>query len=237
MARGISGDGNVIVGHVMNNAMRHTDAGGVQYLGSIQPQQASFAMGVSGNGAVITGYGNTSGGTRAFRWTEGTGMVNIGSIGGGANESAGLDVSADGSIIVGWSGSPGGTQAVLWTQNNSIVPLGFLSPNHLQSRALGASLAGEFVVGTSLTSTGYEAFLWDSQSGMRNLKDVLTSQYGLSLAGWTLREAVGISDDGLTIAGNGVNPMGRNEAWIVHIPEPGTGIALLGILAARRRRR
>jgi len=237
LARAVSADGSVTVGHVLNKAIRHTTAGGIQYLGTLAPELASYALGVSGDGAVITGYGATSAGPRAFRWTQDSGMVNIGSIAGGANDSMGLDVSADGSTIVGWSGSPGGTQAVLWNPDNSIVQLGFLSPSHLQSRALGVSLGGAFVVGTSLTSSGYRAFLWDSDNGMRDLKAILTSEYGLNLSGWTLLEAIGISDDGLTIAGNGVNPQGRNEAWIVHVPAPGSGVVLLALAVTRRRRR
>jgi hypothetical protein len=50
----------------------------------------------------------------------------------------------------------------------------------------------------------------------------------------------GISFDGQTIVGTGINPNGQTEAWFAVIPEPGTGLlvmtGLLG-LAARRQRR
>ena len=73
---------------------------------------------------------------------------------------------------------------------------------------------------------------------MRSLMNVLTSDLGLDLTGWTLREAWDVSDDGLTIVGWGDNPSGITEGWVAHIPEPATLplLALSALLAARRRR-
>jgi hypothetical protein len=61
---------------------------------------------------------------------------------------------------------------------------------------------------------------------MRSVYDVLTG-LGIDLTGWTLESCSGISDDGLTLVGNGINPSGQTEAWIATIPEP-TTICLLG---------
>jgi len=44
--------------------------------------------------------------------------------------------------------------------------------------------------------------------------------------GWFLIAATGISDDGRTIVGWGVN-QGYDEAWIARIPEPGSLICML----------
>jgi hypothetical protein len=51
------------------------------------------------------------------------------------------------------------------------------------------------------------------------MKAWLTDEHGLGedLAGWRLTDAAGISDDGLTIAGNGVNPQGNDEGWVVKL--------------------
>ena len=59
---------------------------------------------------------------------------------------------------------------------------------------------------------------------MRSLHDVLVKA-GLNLTGWTLKEAMGISADGLTIVGKGTytnpaNETSHDEAWIATIPEP-----------------
>lgn len=72
---------------------------------------------------------------------------------------------------------------------------------------------------------------------MRDLKDVLTDEFGLDLAGWTLVEARAITPDGRTIVGSGFNPLGQQEAWLAHIPEPATLslLALGAILLGRRR--
>lgn len=48
---------------------------------------------------------------------------------------------------------------------------------------------------------------------MQNLSDVLVSQ-GADLNGWTLSYAAGISGDGRTIVGSGINPDGFKEAFI-----------------------
>ncbi|MCI0638820.1 MAG: hypothetical protein L0Y70_07080 [Gemmataceae bacterium] len=42
------------------------------------------------------------------------------------------------------------------------------------------------------------------------------------MTAWTLTSAEGISADGRTIVGTGVNPAGNQEAWLATIPEPST---------------
>jgi hypothetical protein len=49
---------------------------------------------------------------------------------------------------------------------------------------------------------------------------------------------MGVSDDGRTIVGNGINPAGLSEPWLAHIPEPATfAIAAMSGLAFLHRRR
>lgn len=74
---------------------------------------------------------------------------------------------------------------------------------------------------------------------MQDLQQVLTG-LGLDLTGWDLWGAQGISADGRTITGFGLDPSDFDEAWIATIPEPSTGLLLgLGLsgLAAWRRNR
>jgi hypothetical protein len=50
---------------------------------------------------------------------------------------------------------------------------------------------------------------------------------GLDLEGWTLTWVRGISDDGRTFTGEGINPSGQREGWVAHLaPEPGAGLLL-----------
>ena len=76
------------------------------------------------------------------------------------------------------------------------------------------------MVGTSILgkrAQWSEAFIWDKEKGMRSLKSVLENDYNLDLAGWKLQGANDVSDDGLTIVGNGINPDGNFEAWMVQL--------------------
>jgi probable HAF family extracellular repeat protein len=110
--------------------------------------------------------------------------------------------------------------------------IGDLPGGAFESVAVDASADGSIVVGFGTTETGPEAFLWDAAAGMRNLRTLLADELGLDLGGWTLTEATGISDDGLTLVGSGINPDGVEQAWIAVIPEPATGILLAAGLAA-----
>jgi len=50
-------------------------------------------------------------------------------------------------------------------------------------------------------------------------------------------KAYGVSADGLTIVGGGINPDGHPEGWVATIPEPATLILLgLGTALLRKRR-
>jgi hypothetical protein len=82
------------------------------------------------------------------------------------------------------------------------------------------------------------AIIWDAQHGIRFLQDVLANEYGVDLTGWQLKEATGISNDGLTIAGYGTGPLGAYEGWVVTIPEPPSlwllGLGLLMVISPQR---
>ncbi|MPZ63303.1 MAG: hypothetical protein GEU93_18865 [Propionibacteriales bacterium] len=75
-----------------------------QGLGHLPGGSASFAGGVSGDGSVVVGRGDSSESIqRAFRWTAAGGLEDIGTLGGsGATAQA---VSFDGTWIVGQSGN------------------------------------------------------------------------------------------------------------------------------------
>jgi uncharacterized membrane protein len=100
--------------------------------------------------------------------------------------------------------------------------LGDLPGGTFDSTAYAVSADGARVVGRGHGTNGYQTFVWDESEGIRNLQDVLATEYGLSaeLAGWKLTEARGLSDDGQTIVGFGMNPDGLTEAWIAVLPSP-----------------
>jgi uncharacterized membrane protein len=110
----------------------------------------------------------------------------------------------------------------------------------ISDSAWAVSADGSIIVGQSTPQgpNSLIAFIWDAVHGTRSLKTVLEDDHGLDLTGWQLEFAGGISADGRTIVGYGINPSGQREAWIATIPEPGSAALLalgLGLLASRRR--
>jgi uncharacterized membrane protein len=109
-------------------------------------------------------------------------------------------------------------------------PLGDLVDELSESFAYGISGNGSIIVGNWYSSTTNTSgtFIWDAANGMRDLRYVLVSDYGLNLTGWHLSHANAISSDGRAIVGTGTNPLGQTEAWIATIPEP-SSLAILGL--------
>ncbi|MCA2692911.1 MULTISPECIES: PEP-CTERM sorting domain-containing protein [unclassified Microcystis] len=257
IAFGVSADGSVVIGRSRGangfEAFRWTQATGMVGLGDLPGGNfGSSASGVSADGSVVVGQANSPSLAlvgQAFRWTQLTGMVGLGDLQGGSFGSSASGVSADGSVVVGYGNSANGIEAFRWTQATGMVGLGDLPGGSFNSFATGVSGDGSVVVGigNAGNSSIGETFIWNSSQGMRSLQAVLTNDYGLNLTGWTLREATGISADGLSIVGFGTNPNGLTEAWIARlnpqnnpsVPEPssilGLGLfSLVGFLIKKR---
>ena len=224
-AWGVSSDGSIIAGigssESGREAFRWTQATGMVGLGDLTGGDfGSWGYAISGDGSTIVGISNSASGDEAYYWTQSTGMVGIGDLSGGIFESKAWGVSNDGSVIVGYGKSESGTEVFRWTADSGMIGLGDIVGGNFNSTAFDVSADGSVIVGYGTTDLGSEAFIWTETSGMVNLKDTLVNDYGLDLTGWILSEATAISDDGLTIAGYGVNPDGNTEAWVATIPEP-----------------
>ena len=218
------------------------DGSGMLSLGSLPYGVSSVAADVSADGSVIVGVRVNGASEEAFRWTQETGTVGLGVSADFSNGYIGSDlsfdgvgISADGSVVIGYSINANGDQeAFRWTQETGMMDLGSLDPNVASSTAKDVSADGSIVVGYSRNANGsQEAFRWTQETGMVSLKETLIGA-GLDVSGWTLDEATGISADGFTIVGNGINPSGQTEGWVAHlspepIPEP---LTILGSVAA-----
>ena len=53
-----------------------------------------------------------------------------------------------------------------------------------------------------------------------DLQTILAQRGIGNLDGWILTDAVDVSADGHAIVGNGFDPSGQFQAWIVTVPEP-----------------
>jgi probable HAF family extracellular repeat protein len=255
-ALGISGNGSVIVGESGSTfagigsleAFRWSQADGMVGLGDLPGgTNSSHAYAASLDGSVIVGDGSIAGGaSRAFRWTASGGMADLGALGGYVSSGA-FGVALDGNVVVGANVSSTGTQqAFRWTQATGMVGLGDLPGGTFFSQARGVSADGNRIVGISAGANGSlgDAFIWDPVNGIRDLQDVLPTEFGITVpAGWLLRSATAISADGRYIVGYGKNPDDQVEAWLVdlgaNVPEP-SGLLLIAagcaIWACRSRR-
>ncbi|MCI0621892.1 MAG: Ig-like domain-containing protein, partial [Acidobacteria bacterium] len=220
-AQAVSSDGSIVVGsgNPVNggNAVRWVK-GAIERLLPLGRDTAANAFGVSADGTVIVGRSSDGVIQHAVRWANGT-LTDLGLLPGGARGwSVAKDVSADGQVIVGTGDSNLGSQAFRW-ENNRMTGLGLFG-GRFESDANAVSGDGTLIVGYGTTASGTEAFVWDATHGMRNLKEVLSEDYKLDLAGWRLEEATDVSSDGTTIVGRGINPQGKPEAWIARLAGP-----------------
>ncbi|QKK07038.1 MAG: PEP-CTERM sorting domain-containing protein [Planctomycetota bacterium] len=225
----ISGDGTTVVGsgdqNFANNtlqAFRWTEATGMVGLGYTQGHHDwSEAWTASADGSVVSGISLKIGSDgEAFVWTQSTGIVGLGDLPGNDNYSVGLDMTPTGSVITGGCSPASGYEAFRWTQAGGMVPLGDLPGNDHYSSGYGITDDGNTIVGVADWDGGFggaHAFIWDTTHGMRNLQTVLETEYGLDLTGWTLLYANDISGDGRYITGQGINPDGNSEAWLVDL--------------------
>jgi len=225
-ASSVSADGSTVVGSGFNStndseAFIWTSGGGMVGLGELPGGLGgSHGVGVSADGSTIAGWSYGGSGLEPFLWTSTGGMVSLGHIPGTWGTDA-SDISADGSTVVGSYNCPDDPRAYRWTNTGGFESLGtFLGEN--MSLARGVSGDGSVVVGYGWgASSGMEAFIWDATNGMRELDVVLTNLgLGPDLAGWILRSAEDISNDGRVIVGGGLNPNGDREAWIAVLDEP-----------------
>jgi probable HAF family extracellular repeat protein len=149
----------------------------------------SMAYDINSSGTVVVGSSTpASGGNRAFRWVEGSGMSSLGTLGGWSSAHG---VDGSGSIVVGTSDLADGTgshRAFRWTQGSGMTSLGTLGGSSSSAEAISAN--GQFIVGYSDDGEGYQRpFLWHAKSGMTALPmppgySGYASSVGYATYGW-----------------------------------------------------
>ncbi len=189
------------------------------------------ASAISGDGSAITGiFGNARSPVNegVYLWRAGSGLTLLpflsdAPLGGTVMRNArSSDISRDGSVVVGSSvGANGRGQAVVW-RNGIIAGLGFLPGTSEAdfggrtdlfsgSFANAVNADGTIIVGTQATVVDLVtspsqrvAWRWTAATGMQDLNQIVRDA-GLTLNGFVLDEAVGISDSGAIIVGNATN--------------------------------
>jgi probable HAF family extracellular repeat protein len=183
-AYAVSDDGTVVVGGYNNEELNGSDAyhwtqvtgidsiGRLPWSGDPRAESGASARAVSADGSVIVGEssadpepGDPTFSSRAFRWTEETGMVDIGGSFSGAN-----GVTPNGNVIVGaMSRGPGSVESVasVWDFVHGMRSLEAMLINNgvdFGDRRLQGAYAisenGRVIVGTARNSLGnHEAFV------------------------------------------------------------------------------
>lgn len=241
-ARAVSADGAVVVGFSTSGygveAFRWA-GGAMTGLGFLPGGVWSWAYGVSADGSIVVGIGDSStsvNGPEAFRWVDGV-MTGLGYLPGKSLSNA-YDTSADGSVVVGDSGDGlTGAEAYRWV-GGVMTGLGDLPGGDFRSTATSVSADGSVVVGNSSGGDVDEAFIWTETKGMERLFDVLVENGATGLTGWHLNN-VRISGDGKWVVGWGINPAGETQAFLANIspvPVPpavylfGSALGLMGVM-------
>lgn len=210
----VSGDRAVVVGSNLFlgsgiQAFRWIIGGPVERLEGFPqepPLLTSSATDVSADGDVIVGFGTPiTGPDRAFRWTETSGMVDLGNLPLGPADNRAFGVSADGTVIVGSAAGIGRRNAFRWTNETGMVPLPELS-GAIGSQANKVSTDGSVIVGVNDVppsgpfSSGDVAVRWTEQQGVMSLGT-------LPLA--TDSAAFAVSADGSVVVGRSTGFVGN----------------------------
>jgi probable HAF family extracellular repeat protein len=205
-----SADGSVVVGSRTMPLAHRTEPvrgrkpGRLQGLGCLAGCTWGEANGVNADGSVVVGFCGSQNDRQlmAFRWTQGTGIVQLEPIPKGVVATEAQGVSSDGEVVVGTLEYESGRRvAFRWTSTSGFVELGALSGD-TSSIAHAVSADGLVVVGLSIDSA--EAFRWTQETGMVGLG---------SLPGGRRSYAFGVSADGSVIVGQSESEFGL-EAFV-----------------------
>ncbi len=178
-AYGVNDAGDVVVGDSglstgQTRAFRWVEGEGMQDLGTLAGGDYSWAKAVNADGSVVVGrsevtvpdpsanpieISEVATQRHAFRWVEGEGMTDLGTVGGPYKGSSAEDVNGDGSVVVGIVDTLNGSRAFHWHEEDGLTELGVLEGGSW-SYAFSVSDDGNVVVGYGDSIDGNRAFVW-----------------------------------------------------------------------------
>ncbi len=218
----ISDDGQVVTGYSWTGsnpvdlAFRWTPGTGMVGLPIAGGLTNHFGWAMNGAGTAIVGTGYTNAGEVIFRWTQAGGTENLGP-GAGSAWGGGTAVSADGTAIAGYSAAGACYDGLRRTDSGGFEMFGgFLNYSRITPRGItpdGTAIVSNLQVQCGLYTATNRAGVWTQARGMVELMSYLSGE-GVNLTGWTLYDVVGVSNDGTTLAGNGVLG-GVSRGWVV----------------------
>ncbi|MBL8760033.1 MAG: hypothetical protein JNL50_01905 [Phycisphaerae bacterium] len=191
----VSADGRTVVGYSATSsyllpAFRWSDSDGMQNLDTLLGNSEATAVSSDGSVVVGTAYNQWGfgGDPRVFRWTETTGMQDLGRWGRG--QAWAYAVSADGTVLAGYvreAQFPFIETAFRWSANDGFRGVA-------NGHAFGMSADGNVIVGEALyDGTKWLAFRWTTTTGLQWLGTL--SGHG------AVSSARGVSADGRVVVG------------------------------------
>lgn len=207
LATAISDDGQIVVGYTEKRVQgspstfaffRWTQAGGTTLFTKASDYDSPSAA--STDGSVISGRLNS----KQFRWTSGTGFQYLSE----TTSNYFVAMSSDGRFMLGIDAN-GSYPIMRWDTLGAKG--GFSAAGYPQ----GISLDGSVIV----TSES----IWLRASGVADFFTYLKKN-GANLTHWRTLQPSGISDDGQTIVGRGLNEFGKYEAFRATITPPSTAL-------------
>jgi probable HAF family extracellular repeat protein len=238
-ARRINGDGSVVgdslvAGDNSNmHAFLYTDAGGMVSL--VPAASVSYGRGISHDGQVA-GSMTVGNSWRAFRWTAGTGAVDLGVPAGYAHSYA--NAINDAGQVAGVVGLATGTTRFLyrWTPGSGFQVLGGYGSS-ANAWAINASgvVVGEGKLGSSID----RALYYSDALGLVDLNTLISPS-----TGWFLRAAHDVNDAGQIVGYGTLAATGETRAFrLDRVPAgsvaalgPGCGAGVAPALSATRPR-
>lgn len=231
----VSADGTAAVGYGATTLSRQQgarwplDGSPPTLLGLIDGYDSTLAQGISADGGVICG--------RAFNTAEAirngapdhvlalrkvfTSPWEVLEPVAGYTDSVAFGVKDEDDIILiagqSFNRATGGSTACFWRLDGRAFQLSaFDRINTYESAAYAVSSTGIFV-GEMGHVGEMEAVLWYVLAPDR-IAGLLSYPYRVPVGKWRLTRATGISADGYTVCGVGVNPEGKIEGWVAILP-------------------
>jgi len=192
------------------------------------------AQGINDLGQVTGIARNINTNFRAFLYTAGTGMTDLGTLGG--TDSFGFAINNSGQVT-GWSnpfGSGSVAHAFLYTAGTGMIDLGTLGGS--SSKGFGINAAGDVIGMRALTGNASEAFIY-TEGTMYDLLSLLVP--GSSVSGLSINPLGNSINDSGQIVATGTIGNSSHALLLTPTPEPSSAVLLLGsgaMLLLRRRR-
>jgi probable HAF family extracellular repeat protein len=216
---GASKDGGVIVGWAHqtyggpDHAWRYTGLSGFVDLGALPNSCCgSQALAVSEDGAVVVGYSyDVNMHQHAFRWTQKSGMQDLGFLSAGSFSNA-TGASTNGSVVVGYADTnvncpPGLSRCNVpfrWTKATGMVALPILSGKGW-AVTTGVSADGKTVVGyDSQNCCNWVAWRWTQATGKQTINDWL-ADVGVDATAFNFYSAYAVTANGEGVVGQLTN--------------------------------